>query len=1294
MEFEGYADPVLNDFRINKLDPPTPTDQNFLPHSNEYGLSGNWGMCIPPEVSNNGPPNNPENSVELYTVPNSIGQDNQCGDNPLYEIQGAFCTMVDLSWFGSTVLTNVYAEITILNPPVGHVGMDDAPSPGIEYGPQNSLGLFYFGNVQPNRASRLKWVFERFDDSPFYFSGRVVTLVEEICGDGIDNNCNNNIDEGCPVCGDGELDYLEQCDDGNQLSGDGCEPDCTILNCTGCLTRAITVDGSLEDWNMETEQLIGTGAANVKYLMAWDENYLYVAWREVNLNTDNIYLAIDQDPGPDPASGTEEFLGGVIFPGNRKPEYAIVFNSDDDIWYFSVTNGSWNIGLNMDSWSHYKGHETNLISELRIPRSYLGSMDPNLGFGLWTWANNNAENYVWSIWPDSNPISTVEGEEVPAYHAHYAQNIWHICGDGLRTGTEGCDDGNNMPGDGCSPGCREESCGDGILDPGEECDDGNEDSGDGCSLACQIDFCGNGEIDPGEECDGTLNESYICTNQCQISLCGNGMINETEECDDNNLEGGDGCSSDCLFEEDIDPNCIADCLNAEICDWLAPTGPMGETSVECWNLCTDQEWWNNFMGCLEPHFFTCAQEGLSDCLCNNGIQDESETDMDCGGAECDPCGAENSCLENHDCLSSVCEDSICQFPSCEDEIRNGDESDRDCGGSYCSECPEGFSCSSDADCISRLCEELFCSPTCWDEIKNNGETHMDCGGPNCEPCEYGSDCSIGDDCLTETCVEGICGCNEGLALCGFQCADLNSDYDNCGFCGQVCELTHGTGICDDGICKIDTCEEGWNDVNTNFEDGCEWRPLDFVVSNDADGNLTGGSLDIARELAENKGDLKVIYNGWSLQCSEVSVKDNLVGCQVWFPFTLVDETTQWAVSTTPEWWIATLNSTGLTDHSRWLIESHNPTANYIEQAELQWFGRDWRSHVYSHYSNGHEISGSLTDLITAVDNGAIITMSHSPTTILLTQNRTHLAALYPNHMSTAYNSQDEMLIQNDAYHFFHWMNVTGTEYYSRWNIGAYTNRGNNSSSRARDWFMEPGWQEVYAHNEYGLSISGNLNDLITAIVEGGQVRIEIDEGIFQNCDHISISEDRDRVQCSVTNSIGWSDNGNIEHTPIVYRNYFLIDSNGQNLNEQYRVGTGIMEGQSITQVPVRWFVSTIGWRTVLITGENGISTFGSVSDLLDEIEAGADVITMTSWGENDIVERLCEGIRFDRPSQRVACLYHSTELMLDGNSDPYHYFGVLNSNGVLRDQRIRMGTTQDGGALTRIPTSVKWVVRQ
>ncbi|CAN5912602.1 hypothetical protein BH11MYX3_BH11MYX3_13170 [soil metagenome] len=64
-------------------------------------------------------------------------------------------------------------------------------------------------------------------------------------------------------------------------------------------------------------------------------------------------------------------------------------------------------------------------------------------------------------------------------------NVNSICGDGVKTRTEGCDDGpaNADAPDKCRSYCALPTCGDQIVDEGEECDQGADSTG-ACSNAC------------------------------------------------------------------------------------------------------------------------------------------------------------------------------------------------------------------------------------------------------------------------------------------------------------------------------------------------------------------------------------------------------------------------------------------------------------------------------------------------------------------------------------------------------------------------------------------------------------------------------------------------------------------------------------------------------------------------------------------------------------------------------------------------------------------------------------------
>jgi fibro-slime domain-containing protein len=137
------------------------------------------------------------------------------------------------------------------------------------------------------------------------------------------------------------------------------------------------------------------------------------------------------------------------------------------------------------------------------------------------------------------------------------------CGDGKVAGNEQCDDGNTVDGDGCSSLCTLESkppsqpegwlcttpapdamgckgptsctttkCGNGVKEGTEQCDDANDVTGDGCSPFCRLE-----PVCPpaGGACS---------------TVCGSGLLlpGDTKQCDDGNTVGGDGCSADCKIE--------------------------------------------------------------------------------------------------------------------------------------------------------------------------------------------------------------------------------------------------------------------------------------------------------------------------------------------------------------------------------------------------------------------------------------------------------------------------------------------------------------------------------------------------------------------------------------------------------------------------------------------------------------------------------------------------------------------------------------------------------------------------
>jgi hypothetical protein len=161
-----------------------------------------------------------------------------------------------------------------------------------------------------------------------------------------------------------------------------------------------------------------------------------------------------------------------------------------------------------------------------------------------------------------------------------------------------------------------------------------------------------------------------------------------------------------------------------------------------------------------------SSTGAPDPSCQDGAQNGDETDEDCGGALCDPCAADQTCMVESDCASNVCSENSCAAPTCVDIVKNGDETDIDCGGDTCDACQDGESCVDQNDCLSGVCKDQLCEPaSCADAVKNQDESDVDCGGATCDPCLDGDECLVEADCVSGVCLDNVCEaatCEDGV----------------------------------------------------------------------------------------------------------------------------------------------------------------------------------------------------------------------------------------------------------------------------------------------------------------------------------------------------------------------------------------------------------------------------------------------------------------------------------------------------------------------------------------------------
>lgn len=121
--------------------------------------------------------------------------------------------------------------------------------------------------------------------------------------------------------------------------------------------------------------------------------------------------------------------------------------------------------------------------------------------------------------------------------------------------------------------------------------------------------------------------------------------------------------------------------------------------------------WACLVGVVGLGAVGAASTSLGGCVfylnpqCNDQIKNGDETDVDCGGGDdsCTKCNIGDSCRADSDCFDSTCERGTCTPLACANGVRDEAETDIDCGG-MCRKCAGDRGCASDADCFSGTCD--------------------------------------------------------------------------------------------------------------------------------------------------------------------------------------------------------------------------------------------------------------------------------------------------------------------------------------------------------------------------------------------------------------------------------------------------------------------------------------------------------------------------------------------------------------------------------------------------------------
>ena len=306
------------------------------------------------------------------------------------------------------------------------------------------------------------------------------------------------------------------------------------------------------------------------------------------------------------------------------------------------------------------------------------------------------------------------------------------------------------------------------------------------------------------------------------------------------------------------------------------------------------------------------------------IRDGNETDADCGGDTCRPCGASQHCKIDSDCITDICNpntkqcdvfteidqcsnqeldegeacedaggplcgailghacyvgqtcqhDSNCeagnvcdtstkQCASCFDQERNGDETDVDCGGksSRCEACADGKKCDRNGDCVSNMCVRGTCS-SCFNGIQDGDEIDVDCSGSCEKPCPLLAKCKNHTDCVTKQCTNGTCVSRSREIECESTCGG-----PRCRFLGILClegETCEKDQDCLTGLRCIEEKCTNCNTPESKFDVRC--GPLE-------DGMWCQSGKDCRSGMCKGAGPTRLCSSCWNgiLDGSEMAI---------------------------------------------------------------------------------------------------------------------------------------------------------------------------------------------------------------------------------------------------------------------------------------------------------------------------------------------------------------------------------------------------------------------------------------
>ncbi|MFH1564657.1 MAG: LamG-like jellyroll fold domain-containing protein, partial [bacterium] len=324
-----------------------------------------------------------------------------------------------------------------------------------------------------------------------------------------------------PGCGNEKIETGEDCDDGNNLSGDGCS--------SVCVNEGTTKDmGLVSHWEFEEGDDVfaydsaGVNKGNLIGGPVWATGKFGGA-----LDFDGVDDYVDIGNNESLAIKNEITISAWV-KLNKNPNCDEGYNN----WrYIFVKDGSYDAILeesNEITWSVQTTNNNKMRYKL-----------PSINSNKWVFLSFI---YKSSLSASDNAKAYIDGVEVPPNywenHTGYGEIVANTNPLWINHPSVLCPNGGgNFPG---------------LIDDVRIYNKALTGAQIQGIMSQKNYLCDNGVIDFGEDCDGSPFPAGCGINSClhtgTMGVCGNGIVETGEDCDDNNAVNEDGCSNVCLHE--------------------------------------------------------------------------------------------------------------------------------------------------------------------------------------------------------------------------------------------------------------------------------------------------------------------------------------------------------------------------------------------------------------------------------------------------------------------------------------------------------------------------------------------------------------------------------------------------------------------------------------------------------------------------------------------------------------------------------------------------------------------------